>query len=248
MSKGFALVLLCFFVSLFPLALYFFFLAGLNRRDRPALIPGVWESAALLFGLSGFLLFAVPALLNALYVREVAAVPLEEFNEKTFADSLWRWRLIWGGYFAILLIAAGLLLVARIGRRGICNVDIDLFRDALARTLEELSLSPRSEGRTLWLYPASEMDQVESSAQTPLGMLSFDVFPLFCHVTLTWRAADPSLRRDFETALMANLRHAAPEDNPAAGWFLGLGSLVFGALVMMLALTVFAYLFPRRHG
>lgn len=65
------MILLAFF---FPVAIYLIVLGLLNRSRHPLLISGIWDGIFLLFGVSGFLLFAGPAVFSAL-------------NE--------RWRLFW---------------------------------------------------------------------------------------------------------------------------------------------------------
>jgi len=51
-------------VCLMPLALYLLYLAHLNGRTPPALVPGPWDFGAVLLGLSGFLILAGPLLLT----------------------------------------------------------------------------------------------------------------------------------------------------------------------------------------
>lgn len=268
-------MLTCLVLSLFPLALYLFFLAGLNRRDRPALVHGVWEAVGLLFGLSGFLLVAGPTLLNFLYIRDVASISLDEEGDAPFDDAWLRWCLIWAAYYLAVVGFAVWLILSRRQRRGIYNVDLEQFRQALNQSLEELSLAARYEETTLYLYSVSEAGRIESSeaiaatppggairigsalavqsAALPLdgefavkGELRLEAFPALCHVTLHWRRGEPAFRKEVEQALMKNLEYGVAGDNPAAGWFLGISSLLFGALFMMVALWVFTLFFPRR--
>ena len=61
-----------------------------------------------------------------------------------------------------------------------------------------------------------------------------------CHITLRWEQCSLNLRRDIERELDKALMLAAPEENPAAGWFLTIAGLVFGVLlVITLAFSVF---------
>jgi hypothetical protein len=60
------LILLVFF---FPLAIYLLVLGLLNRRRHPLVVSGVWDGMGLVFGVSGFLLFAGPAVFSALGER-----------------------------------------------------------------------------------------------------------------------------------------------------------------------------------
>src|SRR4051794_41973769 len=61
-----------------PLAIYLLYLAHLNGRTPPTLVPGPWDFGAVLLGLSGFLLLAGPLLI-------------------TLADSAWRGYAFGGG-------------------------------------------------------------------------------------------------------------------------------------------------------
>ena len=60
------MILLAFF---FPLAVYLLVLGLINRHRHPLLVSGVWDGIGLIFGVSGFLLFAGPAILSALNER-----------------------------------------------------------------------------------------------------------------------------------------------------------------------------------
>lgn len=60
------MILLVFF---FPLGIYLLLLGLLNRRRHPLIVSGVWDGMGLVFGVSGFLLFAGPAVLSALSER-----------------------------------------------------------------------------------------------------------------------------------------------------------------------------------
>ncbi|MND05587.1 hypothetical protein D3C83_264670 [compost metagenome] len=60
-----------------------------------------------------------------------------------------------------------------------------------------------------------------------------------------WRQGDQAFIDGFEAALARNLAGAAAVDNPAANWFLGISSLLFGGLFMLIAIWVFGQVFPR---
>jgi hypothetical protein len=261
-------------VSLFPLAIYLFFLAGLNRRDRPVMLHGAWEAVALLFAISGFLLYTAPGLLNDLYNGELLQWPIELTDEKTFDAIYSRWLLIWVVYYVAVVALAAMLPLKRLRCRGIYNVDLEGFRAGLVRTLEELALTSRAEGSTLFLAPAAPMlpqnpvvpestemgviaaahvprpaPATASADGGPVGtvaILRFDVFPTLSHVSLCWVDADAAFRAAFEATLMRNLEQAVAHDNPSANWFIGVGSLLFGALFMLIALFAFGKFLPRR--
>lgn len=239
-----SLVLLNLFVSLCPLTIYLFMLGGINRRERPVIISGVWEVAGLLFAFSGFALFTGPRLLNQLYIGELNSIPLDEVSDQRH-EAVWqRWVGIWIVYYLLLLCLIPVLLFARRNVRGIYNVDLEQFRHSLFQTLNEMNLAAEHHRNTLSLFPLE--DPGRSPEPPPLAAFQLNVFPAFCHVSLHWHSAPAGLQRDFEAALESNLASAAAMDNPAAGWFLGAASLLFGALFMILATMVFARFFPRR--
>jgi hypothetical protein len=243
-------LLISIVVSLFPLAFYLFYLAGLNRRERPTLVHGLWESAALLFSLSGFLLYTFPSLLKELFQRD-ATIPLQDSS----FDEIWlKWSVIWGCYyFGLMLMTLGMLLSRR-NVRGVYNVDLVQFREVLFQTVAEKRLTPRAQGNVLFIFEGEKLEGTEISA-TPrlaheprlLGELKIDVFAPLCHVTLRWLHGEPAFVADFERALENNLENAVAADNPAANWFLGIASLLFGALFMLGAMWVFGQFFPRQH-
>ena len=76
--------------------------------------------------------------------------------------------------------------------------------------------------------------------------LRVDTFAAFCHVTLHWDRYSPQMRRDIESELARTLQHAAPPENPAAGWFLGFSGLVFGTVTMAAILFV-VLIYTRRR-
>jgi hypothetical protein len=65
-AEGRSLILLAFF---FPLAVYLLVLGIINRRPHPLLVSGIWDGIGMIFGASGFLLFAGPAVLSAVSER-----------------------------------------------------------------------------------------------------------------------------------------------------------------------------------
>jgi hypothetical protein len=58
---------LIFLAFVVPLALYCFFLAFINRRPHPVVIPASWDFAALLAAVSGLVLCGGPAIMSKLY-------------------------------------------------------------------------------------------------------------------------------------------------------------------------------------
>src|SRR5262245_36772142 len=78
------LLLVGILVCLFPLALYFLYLAWLHQRPQPTLVPGRWDFVGVLVALSGFLLVGGPAVLTLAAMRF-------RFREGSFAEA----REVW---------------------------------------------------------------------------------------------------------------------------------------------------------
>lgn len=237
-------MLLNIFVSLLPLAIYLFVLAGINRGSRPVILTGIGETLGLFFAFSGFLLFTGPQVLNALYLSNLGAIPLEVDQEEAFEDAWRTWTLIWGLYFFAIAALVGTLLFLRRNVRGIYNVDLQQFRVALHQSFEEEGLTAMQQGNVLLLYRAA--DSPDNRSLPPLAEMTLCAFPALCHVNLRWVDGPSDLREKFESVLDRNLEDAVAIDNPTANWLLGIASLLFGALIMILAMMVFARFLPRR--
>jgi hypothetical protein len=198
------LILLAFF---FPLAVYLLVLGSLNRRRHPLLVPGVWDGIGLLFGVSGFLLFAGPAVLTTLSER---------------------WRLFWllgrGDvppwgflallYFLLVVGGAALYLWHQRSLTAIYNTNADEIARVVADICKEIKTSPmRSDNVFLF--------------QEQGVILEVDSFPLMHHVTLRWEPAAAPLRRVVEAELSRRLSEIAVDDNLLGSW------LLTGGLVLL---------------
>ena len=129
-------------VCLMPLAVYFLYLSYLNGRTPPTFVSGPWDLAAVLLGLSGFIILSGPLLVSLI-------------------DSTWRsyafggWANLRGigqrearvgsflasGYFLILVCAIPLLLRSRRRVTAIYNVASTMVESTLTGILEELGYS-----------------------------------------------------------------------------------------------------------
>jgi hypothetical protein len=251
-------------IFLFPLAFYCLVLAYVNRGRRPLLVPGIWDGIGLLFGLSGLLLATAPMLLSRLFDRIQLMYPgIDDFTATL---------TLWIGYYALIVCAAALLLVARRHKSVIYNVDTDLFGERLAGALTGLGLNYAVRSGRLVVGVAESVTTIPAPTQltdaitagavsappraappiqtnhaTPGGPrhaeLSVDPFPMFCHVTLHWENYAPALRREIENRLARGLDDAVAVDNPAAVWLLGFSGLVFGGMTVLGAFLAFVVLF-----
>lgn len=139
------MILLAFF---FPLAIYLLLLGFLNRRRHPLLVSGVWDGIGLLFGVSGFLLFAGPAIFSGLSERwrlywllGRGEIPSGQ------ADGAWQfWIFLSILYFVLVVGGAAFLLWRQRHLTAIYNADIEQVEAALEETCERLHLQPVRSG------------------------------------------------------------------------------------------------------
>ena len=136
-----------FLVFFLPLAIYFSYLARLNRKPHGTVVPGVWDAVGLLFAVSGFLLVGGPAALSGLYEQwrmfwlVGSMYRLRELNTRWFA-----WILLFAGYFAFVCGLAFWILLHGRRRTSVYNVEARAFPLLLARTLKNAGLSFRAAG------------------------------------------------------------------------------------------------------
>ena len=146
-------MLLNLFVALFPLAVYLFD-PGRDQSPRPA-CRHAWGQGYPRPALRSFRLppFTIPSLLNYLYFGELNSLSLEDSGEEVF-EAIWqRWFLIWIAYYAGLACLVPFLLLLRRNVRGIYNVDLAEFRNALFQTLEDSNLVGRHQGEHRLPFP-----------------------------------------------------------------------------------------------
>src|SRR5207245_1763098 len=101
LMAGLIFLVLCIF---FPVAIYCFCLALVNRRRHPLMISGSWDFAGVLFALSGFLLIGGPLVLEGLN-RTGRSLWLrsEADSAQTLGEYWWYVRVaLWALYFAAL--------------------------------------------------------------------------------------------------------------------------------------------------
>jgi hypothetical protein len=245
-------ILLAVLAFLCPLGIYCFFLASINQRSRPLMVSGRWDAVGLLFAMSGFVLITLPTLIAELYARLLGViVSLFVFDP---------WSTLWIAYYLAVLSGGWLMTVWRASTTEIYQVDPALFARILEGTLAALGLAAVRDNNRLILTKATKSDAGENTGITQLpapsappalpaerlGVLQVDVFPAMCHVTLRWGQCSAELRRDIERELEKALVVAAPDENPAAAWFLSVSGLIFGALTMVVVTFVALIVLGRR--
>lgn len=139
------MILLAFF---FPLAIYLLVLGFLNRRRHSLLVSGIWDGVALLFGVSGFLLFAGPAVLSALsekwrmfWLFGKGEAPL------TGADGVWQfWVFLSVLYFVLILVGTAYFFWRQRRLTAVYNAEVEQVENALAEICERLDIHPVRSG------------------------------------------------------------------------------------------------------
>ncbi len=259
-------ILTSLLISLCPIAVYCLMLSSVNRRAQPLLLGGAWDFAAVLFAVSGMLLWTGPAMLASLYERSVAEQPRRSFDE------VWQqWLLIWAVYYVAVIGGAAFLLWLRRYSTAIYNVQPETVPSLLATTLHRLgidfaqnaqhqfliapakSLAPAAIGVTepptgiTELPPAAMTAAARERESAPQYTAAVEVeqFGSLCHATLHWYDVEPAVRREIEEELRKHLPGAQPVDNPASLWQLCVGLLLVGAMMLAVFFYILTSLLPR---
>ena len=214
---AFALVVcLAGIFCLAPLALYLLWLAVLNKKRRPTLIPGGWDFAALCGGLSGFILFGgglVLALLQS-NARYIFRGNFEALRAAWGQEQL-AWLAVAGGY--LFVVVGGGLFTLTVRRRSLVvyNVEPGAFETAVAEVFDHLGRAVTRTGN-LWSGPAP--------------LFELELFPAGKTVSLRWIGDDERLFEEVVRNLRPAVSDLAPVENPTARW---LTSSAVGILIVV---------------
>lgn len=239
--KGLRLILLVFF---FPLAVYLLLLGLLNRHRHPLLVSGVWDGIGLIFGVSGFLLFAGPAVLSIVSERWRWFWLLGRGDVSlAAAEGAWpTWMFLAFLYFLLVVGGAALYLWRQRRLTAIYNISADSIERAVTDICKELGINLIRSG-DLFLFGPSDgfllrrdhKELISSSLPNRHGsnvgweqsaILEVNSFPLMHHVTLHWEPAVSPLRRTVETELSHRLSETLSDDGLLGGLLLTLGLLL----------------------
>jgi hypothetical protein len=228
-------------VCLMPLAIYLLYLAHLNGRTPPTLVPGPWDFGAVLLGLSGFLLLAGPLLIS-------------------LVDSVWR-GYVFGGWadlrgvgrreaLAGSLMAVGYLIIVGSGvawlirnRRpvtAVYNVAAAAVEPALTVVLDELGHPWRRAAGLIEITPRPPTDPAGQFFPQEMATVRVDAFPATGHATLRWGGAAEGIRREVEAVLPRTLAPHSGRRSPVAGWLSTAAVTIL--IVMLLWLVVLIYI------
>jgi hypothetical protein len=258
--KDFLVLLYPLLIFLFPVALYCWALAMVNRRLRPLMVSGPWDFVGLLFAASGFLLIAGPAIFTGLYYRALRELPLAE-QDRSVSAVFWEllsndWAL-WLAYYLVLLAGVALLLRARRRKTIIYNVDPALFETILIRCLARLGLPWNRQG-TRWCVGVATGPAASSAPGTGLpapaagqpstpAILDVEAFPALYHVTLHWRGPLDLRRIELETELTKELADVQTQGNPATTLLLGVSGCLFGLMFFFTVVLILGSFLSHRR-
>jgi hypothetical protein len=232
-------VSLCFalLVGLSPVSFYLCWLAGVNRRDRPTVVGGVWDFASVLAALSGFLL------LGGVLVLSLASSDPKLFTGGNIDRLKMVFEVQWLQWLVMLIAyAMGLGILVMLGTKGrrhwlaVYNLDADTAERAIEAALERSGLKSRREG-DWWV-------RAEPSADGRRLVIA-KTFHGTAHTTIRLVCTNPRQREEIERHLRSELAAVETGPGPAAPWF---SSVAVGSVILVVGLVgLIAYFvfFPR---
>jgi hypothetical protein len=210
-------------VCLAPLSVYLLWLALINRRGRPTVIAGGWDFAALLLGLSGFILFGGGLLLSLLQsnVRFWMRGNFQALKDAWGQEHI-TWSVIAGLYLLVVVGAVALTLLARRQTLVVYNIDPDEFEELAAEVFDQIGKPVERRGN-LWVGSAP--------------VFELEPFANGKTVTLRWLSDDLPLFQEADRQLRLAVTGSQPRNNPSARWLMsgavGSGMIVFVSLVLL---------------
>ncbi len=186
-----------------PLTLYLFWLATVNRGDRPVVVSGVWDFVALLSGLFGFI-FCSGLILT------LVSMNADVFHRGGFAElqNAWANAQLTSALTPVAfgLLIGGLIywtLRSRSRSLAVYHVHPLAVEEALRETFQKWGRAVKRTGQ-LW------------SDEKPLVQLS--VFHVFSHVTVRMLMTEQQEREELERSLRLSLPNKPTGENIAGPW------------------------------
>jgi nucleoside-diphosphate-sugar epimerase len=189
-----------------PLAVYLLWLGLVTRRDRPTVLSGPLDFAALAAGLSGFVLFGGGLVLTLLQsnFRYLMRGNFESLR-KAWGDEQNTWILLSALYLLAVVGAVALTLAARRRSLVVYNVDPDEFEATVGEVFDRLGRPVERKGRA-WVGggPLFELDRFDGGRT----------------VTLRWVSKDAALFAEAERLIREAVGNTPADDNPATRWLM----------------------------
>lgn len=217
-----------------PVTLYLAWLGRLNRRPRPVVVSGGWDFAALLAGLSGFLVFGGGVLLAAVQSNFRGVV---RGNWEQLADTWGQERVAWAavglGYLLLLAGGVALTVLSRARSLTVYNIDRDEAEAAVGDALAGLGLTYFRLGN-LW-------------SEGGRKLVTVDWFPVLRNATIQVVCPDPQFAEEVERGLRERLLAAQPAAvSPAAWLYSAAAACATAAGCAILLIAYYLYLTTRR--
>lgn len=242
---------------LFPVAVYCSVLAAINRRSQPLLVSGTWDFVGLLFASAGFLLITGPTMALMLYKqgeRSFWASTDTAVVSREVVDVLASGFVYWGLYYGLVVGGAVALLWWRRKNTVVYNVQPEVFDSVFEQVLKQNQVPWRRHGKRLMLFsngtsaPVSVSDahRLDAAMHENSSYVSIDAVPLLCNISLHWQGPTAErLREQLEVDLDKSLRQVYTEENPAAGWLLGISAVMFLIMIFTTSLVILIALMRR---
>lgn len=207
-----------------PVVIYLTWLAALNRRPRPTVLDGQSDFAALLAGLSGFILFGGGVLVAAVQsnARIVGRGSWEQIRA-AWGQEQTAWLATAGGY---LVVVVALATVGLLGRRRsvvVFNVDRHTVEAAVEDSLVASGLPADRQG-----------NEWRVAGGTP--SVTLDPAPGLRNVTVRFVTPDPRVAEELDRGIRLRLADAPGADSAAAGWLLAVAVGLLTAVILCLTL------------
>lgn len=207
-----------------PVVIYLTWLAALNRRPQPTVLDGQLDFAALLAGLSGFILFGGGVLVAAVQsnARIVGRGSWEQIRA-AWGQEQTAWLATAGGYLIVVIAVATVGFINRRRSVVVFNVDRPTVETAVEDSLAATGLPADRQGN-LWRV----------ADNTPV--VSLDPAPGLRNVTVRFESADPRIAEELDRGIRFRLANATGADSAAAGWLLAIAVGLLTAVVLCLTL------------
>jgi hypothetical protein len=214
-----------------PVSFYLCWLAGVNRREKPTVVSGTWDFAAVLLALAGFLVVGGVLLLSLVSNNGQLFTGGNVDRLRVVFEEQWvTWLMILIGYAALIGVAATAGARGRKHWLAVYNLDADAAERVVELALERSGLTARRQG-DLW---ADDRRLVEAKTFHGTG-----------HTTIRVLCPHDRQREEITRHLRSELSAAETGPGPAAPWFTSaaVGSVI--VVVGFVALIAYFVLFPR---
>ncbi|MSR31369.1 MAG: hypothetical protein EXR99_07680 [Gemmataceae bacterium] len=205
-----------------PVAVYLIWVGSISRREAPYLVPGAWDSVALLFAGSGLGLVGGPVLLTSLHDtwRRYWMTGEGPLPYASLEGSRWFWIGIWGLYLVGMAGFAAALIYRRRAWTCIYNIESATLKAIIDQVLQQSGKPYRQLGNLFLIQIGNPA--VEESMEV-------ETFAFLRHGALHWRKPESLLRREIEAGVFERVEETRTLDH-------------WGGILLILCGSVFLFL------